>query len=326
MTTRPKKLLVDFFLLAAGVVLLFLGILIHPPENSSGFVALFLEHLGVGLFAVTVLKVFIEEAAQKHFMALLRTDVKEQIGTTVISFIRRGAWILNNQVLKKELEDSILLPHFTRPEYNVTLRLEPLENHPDLLKVWITLEYNVKNVSDIPRAYPIGAWLDDVIKLDDLQPDSRPGFRSVQIGGVDYPIQGQGGGGAGRVLCEELMIQLRNLSTPMIDPEARVPVRVVGMQIMRKADHFVWNLPTITHTLGLTIELGGGLIDQLEVCPREMHHVSHEEFMRTLDKSVPNTLKLSINHVLLPFQGIELRWAPKVANPDSKAVLQSATS
>lgn len=325
MSSRPRKFLITFLLLGVGIVLLGTGILIHPPDKSSEFIALFLEHLGIGLFAVTVLKIFIEEAAQKQFLTLLRTDVKEQVSTTVISFIRRGSWILNDQVLKKELEDSVLLPHFTRPEYNVTLRLEPLENHPDLLKVWITLEYHVKNVSDIPRAYPLSAWLDDVIKLDDLAAESKPGFRSVSINAVDYPIQNQSG--AKRVSCEELMIQLTGISTPIINPEDRIPVRVVGMQIMRIADHFVWNLPTITHKLGLSIELGGGLtFDQLEVCPREMHHISHQEFIGTLDDSEPNTWRLSINHVLLPFQGVELRWAPRVRKPAPEPVPQPATA
>lgn len=325
MSHRARKVLVNILLLAGGVALLLLGIAIHPPETPTGFIALFLEHLGVGVFAVTVLKIFIEEAAQEQFLNLLRTDVKDQVGTTVISFIRRGSWILNNQVLKKELEDSILLPHFTRPEYMLTLRLEPLENHENLLKVWITLEYDVKNVSDSPRTYPIGAWLDDVIKLDDLTPESMPGFRSVRIGLTDYPIESltdvRREPGTGRIVFEEQMIQIRDLSTPMINPEARIPISISGMQIMRNADHFVWNLPTITHKLGLLIEVAGGLtFDLLEVCPREMHHMSHEEFIRPKPDLKTNTWTLSIDHVLLPFQGVELRWAPRLNKPSSIAV------
>jgi hypothetical protein len=297
-------------LLAGGVLLLLIGISIHPPDTPSGFIALFLEHLGVGVFAVTVLKIFIEEAAQEQFLNLLRTDVKDQVGTTVISFIRRGSWILNNQVLKKELEDSILLPVFTRPEYRLTLRLEPLENHENLLKVWITIEYDVKNVSDTAGTYPVSTWFEDIIKLDDLAPESRPGFQSVRIGGTDYPIENLTG--TGRIVSEEQMVQLRNLSTPVIRPEERISISISGMQIMRNADHFVWNLPTITHKLGLLIKLEGGLtFDGLEVCPREMHHMSHEEFIKPKPDFATNTWTLSIEHVLLPFQGIELRWAPR---------------
>ena len=323
MSHRGRKILANILLLAGGVVLVLIGIAIHPPEKATDFFALFLEHLGVGVFAVTVLKIFIEEAAQEQFLNLLRTDVKDQVGTTVISFVRRGSWILNNQVLKKELEDSILLPHFTRPEYKVTLRLEPLENHENLLKVWITLDYQVKNVSDRPGTYPVGSWLDDINKLDDLPPECKPGFRSVRIGTTDYPIETltdvKRGPGTAKILFEEHMIQIRDLATPVINPGDSLSITITGMQIMRIADHFVWNLPTITHKLGLSIELAGGLFDLLEVHPREMHHMSHEEFIKPKPDLKTNTWTLSIDHVVLPFQGVELRWAPRPRKADQGA-------
>lgn len=325
MSSRGQKILVDILLLGFGLALLLIGISIHHPETSSEFIALFLEHLGVGLFALTVLKFSIEEATQKEFFNLLRTDVKEQVGTTVISFIRRSQWILNDQVLKKELEDRILLPNFTRPKYNLTLRLEPLENHEDdLLKVWITMDYEVKNISDKSGAYEVGAWLEDVIQLDDIPPGSMPGFTSIMIGTTPYPIdrltKGGGASGTGTILRKEEMFHLTDLKTPEIEPDGVVSVTVVGMQIMRKADHFVWNLPTITHKLGLSIKLEGGLFNQLDVYPREMHHVPHQEFIKTEENPEPNTRKFIINHVVLPFQGIELRWAPKRANTTPAAL------
>jgi hypothetical protein len=89
-----------------------------------------------------------------------------------------------------------------------------------------------------------------------------PGFRSISIGGTDYAIEtliaAEKSPETGRILYEEQMIQLRDLPTPPIDLEKSIPVTVTGMQIMRKADHFTWNLPTITHKLGLSVELGGG--------------------------------------------------------------------
>ena len=330
MSSERKKRLINVLLLCAGGVLLLLGIAIHRPEKKSEFVSLFLEHLGIGFVAVTLLKIFIEDAAQRQFFNLLSTGVKEQVGTTInllstgvkeqvantiISFIRRSQWILNDQVLKKELEDKILLPNFTRPNYNLTLRLEPLENHEDLLRVWITMDYQVKNISDKSGAYEVGAWLEDFIKLDNLPLESMPGFRSITIGGTPYPIEelikeGRASG-TGTILSKEAMIHLTDLKTPELEREGVVPITVVGMQIMRKADHFVWNLPTITHKLGLSITLEGGLFDELEVYPREMHHVHHEEFMNTENNPNPITRDFSIAHVVLPFQGVEIRWAPK---------------
>jgi len=315
----------------AGAFLLLLGIAVHHPETKAEFASSFLEHLGIGLIAVALLKFFIEQAAEQQFLDLLRTDVKEQVGTTVISFIRRGSWILTDQVLKKELEDSILLPHFTRPKYNLGLKLEPLEGHDDLLKVWITMDYEVKNVSDSPRSYMVGSWLENTIQLEDLEPECRPGFRSVTIGGADYPIENLIAAGktsgTGSILYEEQMIQLRDLPTPPIDLEQSISVTVTGMQIMRKADHFTWNLPTITHKLGLLVELAGGLtFDQLEVCPREMHHMSHEEFIKPKPDLQTNTWTLSIDHVVLPFQGIELRWAPRPTRPSSTILVSETTT
>lgn len=302
-------------LFGVGALLLLIGIGIHRPHTKSEFFASFFQHLGIGLVAVSLLKFFIEEAAQQQFLNLLRTDVKNQVGTTVISFIRRGSWILTNAVLKKELEESILLPTFTRPAYDLRLKLEPLETHADLFKVWITFEYYVKNVSDRPEPYPVNAWLDDVIRLDDLAAESKPGFRHIQIGGTTYngnQTDLEKKLGTDKIHYERGMIEIRGLLTPIINPEERLKIIVEGMQIMRNADHFVWNLPTITHELTLSIELAGGLtFDQMEVWPNEMHHISHEEFMSTLDRAQPNIWKLKISHVVLPFQGVELRWAPK---------------
>lgn len=330
MTSRAKEIRSYVLLIGSGFALLGIGIAIHRPETSGEFISLFLEHLGIGLLAVTVLKIFIERAAQEQFFNLLRTDVKEQVGTTVISFFHRSEWILQNKVLKKELEDSIIVPNFTRPGYNLTLRLEPLENHEDeLLKVWITMDYEVKNISDKSGAYEVGAWLEDVIQLDDLPSGSTPGFTSITIGTTPYPIdkltKGGGASGTGAILRKEEMFHLTDLKTPVIEPQSVVPVKVVGMQIMRKADHFVWNLPTITHKLVLSIKLEGGLFEQLEVYPREMHHVPHEEFIKTEKNPEPNTREFSIEHVVLPFQGIELRWAPKRANTTPAAIPPSTT-
>jgi hypothetical protein len=64
--------------------------------------------------------------------------------------------------------------------------------------------------------------------------------------------------------------------------------------------------------LDISIELSGQLtFDQLDVYPREMHHLGHEAFVETRDNNIPNVWKLKIDQVLLPFQGVEIRWAPK---------------
>jgi hypothetical protein len=41
-----------------------------------------------------------------------------------------------------------------------------------------------------------------------------------------------------------------------------------------------------------------------------MHHISHETFRNT-EKWTGNTLHISVNEILLPFQGVEIRWAPQ---------------
>ncbi len=88
-------------------------------------------------------------------------------------------------------------------------------------------------------------------------------------------------------------------------------VLIEGVQIMRAEDHLVWNLVTITGKLDIEIILEGGLtFDKLGVFPRAMHHIKHEEFLGTCVPKPPNARVYKIEHVLLPYQGIEIRWAP----------------
>lgn len=316
MSTSFKHKALNVLLVLLGPSLVFLGTLI--PKRHE-FIGLAVEHLGVGVFAVTLLKLTLEAATQKEFLRILGTDIKSQVMASVASLITRSAWILDDQVLKEELKNSVLLPDFVRPFYNLTLRLEPLRgSRSRLLRAWIRIHYQVHNVSGGDKSYVVGAWLDDIIRLDDPGTETKPGFTKVTIGPEDHKIvdliergKTRAAGKAGAIYFEDHMIQLRELSTPPIKAKETLEITVEGMQIMQMEDHFVWNLPTITHKLSFSIVLAGGLtFDQLDLSPVEMHHMSHEEFMNTLVRT-DNTMTLEIKHVLLPFQGVELRWAPK---------------
>jgi len=185
----------------------------------------------------------------------------------------------------------------------------------------------VKNVSDVEREYSIASWLDDIIKLERNRDNHRPGFTHIEVGpkisnkpsrtfSLNIPELEEHGAThkneeKGAIDREEGVINLQ-LRTGPIKPNEIWYVRIDGTQIMRTEDHFVWNLITLTQKLDIFIELSGGLtFDQLSVYPREMHHIGHKAFLDTRDNSTPNTWKMKIDHVLLPFQGVEIRWAPK---------------
>jgi hypothetical protein len=324
METSHGRKVRNILLLIAGPLLVGGGTLLHEIYKHHIIyspLGLVIEHLGVGFFAVVVLKLTVEEAAQMKFLGDLRGDVKGQLRDIMMSLLTKSKWILNNREVVDEIQNSLLGSDFKRPFYNLNLRLEPLENCRGLLKAWILVGYRVENVSDTEREYVVEAWLDDVIKLEGVKLQDKPGFTKIAFGstpplsipeleasvkGVQQPATGGG------IYSVDHMIYLKNLSTPKIKPGEYIDVTVNGMQIMRTEDHFVWNLKTITEKLHISVELSGWLtFDQLDICPREMHHIGHDEFKKTLDQPTSNKMKLDIDQVLLPFQGVEIRWAPK---------------
>ena len=124
----------------------------------------------------------------------------------------------------------------------------------------------------------------------------------------------------GAIYREEHVIQLK-CETPPIKPKESLRVKIDGMQIMRMEDHFVWNLTTITEEFSISIELLGGLtFDQFEVRPRAMHHRS--EVLKPPTPQTPTGWKLKIEQTILPYQGIEIRWAPRKARAATSPGIQ----
>ena len=324
----PNRVL-EFSLLLVGPCLVLVGYILHDSHQLLGPG---IEHLGIGLFAIMILRVVIEKAQENEFLKLLRKDVKgefsnsvnslkegvrDQLTSSVISLITRHSWILQDKPLRDELERSVLAPIFVRPSYNLDLTLARSRADTNVLRVDVDISYEVENVSDVDQPYTAECWLDDLISLKSTE--DVPGFNKVSIGGTDLNIQAMvdrgssGGAGNGLIVRGEHMISLRNLKTPSsIKPGEKVAIIIGGTQLMRTEDHFVWNLPTLTKKLTISIHLKGDLtFELLDLAPREMHHIAHEDFLSSRKWPSSSECTLTIDEVLLPFQGVELRWVLK---------------
>lgn len=230
--------------------------------------------------------------------------------------------------LQKMLKDSVLDPAFIRPEYKLHLKLARLDPaaHPDVLKVFLGLSYNVKNVTPKPAKYSIEAWLEDILQLPSTNPIYQSDFTRIAHGDHESPddlsiaaLQQKN-----RIIRGNGVLNLR-IQDVVVDPDSYLYVEIEGVQLMREQDHFVWNLITLTYKLDIIVELEGGLTRQnLAIFPREMHHIGHQTFAES-QHWVGNKLTMAIDQVLLPFQGIEIRWSP-IVPAAVQAALPAATA
>ena len=289
-----------------------------------------LEHLGVATIVAIIVWKIVEEVSQREFLDVLRENLDIQVKTLLDPLTYKITRTLGDNRLKEMLEKRVLNPDFMRSFLNLTLKLTPLRNPgvpADLLECVVISEYEVRNISDKEMRYEINSWLEDIIELkrDDHSPIS--GFTKIQVIYQNRPhildiaeLERKKA-----ISRKEGVIELQYPYDHMLKPNERLHVIIEGLQIMRKEDHFIWNLSIITEKMDISVELSGGLnFDGLNVHPREMNHIGHEAFSQTWDNSMPNILKMNINEVLLPYQGVEIRWASKpvqqAAAPDEKSV------
>lgn len=253
-----------------------------------------LHELGAVLFVTVVVAATVGE----YSLWILAREVEEKLTIK----IRK---VFDDPLLSAPLEN-VFDPNFVRPWYKLTLTLEPLEGHQDFLKVSLKNEYVVTNVSGRKREFRVVGWLDDI-----LRPNDEAGFRHFKCGSPGkelteldvktYEVLQQG------------RISLEKLTDPPLEHEDSLQVSIEGMQFNRREDLLVFHMVAVTGELDICIKLSGGLtFNELDVYPQPLHHVSHEDFMKTLDvdEKVPNVKKYKIAHVLLPYQGVEVRWMP----------------
>ena len=320
------------------------------PTNSSftGPLEYGLEHLGAVVVVAMLIRGTLEAASQRELVSLVSDKVKQQVEVSIQKTLLdveekllqplqnsikkltdrlsyRIALLFGDTPLGEMLEASVLNPPFSRPWYRLHLKLEPLAE-PDgrsteFLKVFVGLSYQVRNVSGQVRDYVVESWLDDVIRSVKVSDGNEPGFIGVKYGAIDPPnnvVNRTDLEQAGRIFRQGGLIRLQ-VKMESIRPDESLYVYVDGMQLMRMEDHFVWNLTTVTEKVDVFVELAGGVtFDSLDVFPRAMHHITHDAFSNMCHRD-ENILKISVNQVFLPYQGIEIRWSPKAPPAESPA-------
>jgi hypothetical protein len=292
-----------------------------------------LEHLGVVLVVAMLLRATLEAKAQLEFVNLVNEQVRKQIAASTreveessikpldehIQKLTKGLTYtissLFDEPLQKELEKSVFNPKFSRPEYTLRLKLSPLtgakDAHSDLLEVILDTSYQVKNVAKDAAEYTITFWIDDVIQ----SASNQCRFTRVAYGDHEHPhgVDIDELKKNKEIVTEDGVLSLK-LKAGSVKPGTSVYVDIQAVQLMRTRDHFVWNLAGLTQKLNIIVELLDGLtFDNFNVYPREMHHLDHAAFLQTAQRPDNHTLKMQIDQVLLPFQGVEIRWFPRSA-------------
>jgi hypothetical protein len=328
----------SLLILLGGLVLVFATAWLNRlvPEQSRFLEPLIygLEHLGVVVVVAMVVRGTLERASQLEFVKVVNDRVKAQIEASISTSVSTIAeksikpleasirkltegltykiTTLFDEPLQEMLRNSVLNPPFIRPKYTLHLKLSPLDGNPDLLEVFVGLSYEVRNVTTETAKYSIESWLDDVVQVPGVTDIKRSHFTLVAYGEKDPPrpfdIPALKREGCIEQGCGVTSIQVKDVE---VEPNCSLYVVLEGEQLMRRQDHFVWNLITLTKRLDIIVELLGGLtVNNFDVFPREMHHIGHDTF-RANQQWVDNTLTMTIDQVLLPYQGVEIRWSPR---------------
>ena len=155
-----ENTVVNFLLLALGPTLVILGTLIRSLVSSfPESIGLAVEHLGIGVFAVMILKMTLEKATQTEFFGALRAGLSSQIKSHLQPLqdfgknIGEGLTQVENQL--QPLQDSIktLAERLT---YNPNPRVseqktvkKPIKS--SLLKQWLLTHWVSLGLPDKPH-------------------------------------------------------------------------------------------------------------------------------------------------------------------------------
>jgi hypothetical protein len=200
--------------------------------------------------------------------------------------------------LPKELVDALetqmLDPQFLREEMTVKMSLKPEGQHVKG-KVWVS--YFVRNLSLADQEYRVRFNLDEVFGahsadlegavVDDKQlalsnlPEGSKLYRESNFLSFEYPA--------------------------LIPAGKRIPVKLWGVQRMAKTDVWAWHFLVAADSLRVTVNYDSSILWALLV----PHHPVAEK--REPEAPV-EPLELTINEIVLPYQGFELRWRP-LENP-----------
>ena len=315
-----------------------------------------LEHLGVVLVVAAVVRVVVENASDREFFRVVDSKVQDQIEQSIkrvaleslkpfqksmkelddeLGFTIRRPGLLDTESLEV-LKNKVLSPKLIRAEYNLRLTLEPLSESDglpkDLIKVRLRSTYNVKNITKELERYRVETWVDVMFEPPNIGPHDKGQFTRFACGREDLrsesdlrPFDLLRMEREGKIKRGHGAVRLEHELQGGIPAETTYYVDIESVQVMRMTDIFVWNMGGLTKQFRVSVAFAGGYKSaDFEVDARELHHIGHEAFRSTFteDKGV---LSWSVNQVLLPYQGVEVWWSPRVRaheiDPDRKSVV-----
>jgi hypothetical protein len=309
-----------------------------------------LEHLGAVIFVAMLVRLAIEKRAQEEATQSVSHAVNEEVKKAFVD-VNSQINLFNTRVNdvsaslanvdmrlstiqvvtggtlyakklkpadREEIAATFLNPVFFRPNYNLTIRLTPKEQ--DLIDVQIETDSELQNISKQPQPLLIKAFLDNVL----FQQGAKSLARSSKFHRFEFGPNTSAGRDVAR--RQPLLVShgmndefVKTVSDNLVfeyAPGIEIPpdtiyfVKMYAEQQMRTSDLFVWFMQVATESFSITVNLEGDLTtESFAVIARPMHHGQHSNFaVKDDDKK---KLSWRFEHIVLPYQGIQLWWSPK---------------
>jgi hypothetical protein len=323
-----------------------------PPDQEQGFLGIFfytVEHLAAVVFVAMIVRVVLEEAAERHAVATMTTVVREKLDEAFESVDQKvanfeaqvskvEAELHSMEVLtggnlyskrlqpgdKEEIARVFLNPVFFRPSFKLDLTLTP--RGQDIVDLCIRTDGLLENISTESQPYSVSALLDNVL----FNSGTASFSRSAKFDRFEYGPNTAKGRERGalqpfdlsRYKVEELK-EARHLTEVGTDlafsytPGDKIPpgetyfIKMEGTQQMRESDLLLWYMFTATQDLELNVHLEGGLtVENFTVIARPIHHKEHIPFEPKYNED-GTRMTWVVKGVLLPYQGVTVWWSRK---------------
>ena len=324
----------------------------EPTEQDEGFLGIFfytIEHLAAVVFVAMIVRVVLEEAAERNSVAAITTAMRgkldeafmavdEKVGNFVAQMTKVEAELHSMEVLtggnlygrllqqadKEEIARVFLNPVFFRPGYKLDLTLTP--KGQDIMDLCIRTDALWKNISPESQPYSVAAVLDNVL----FNSGTASFSRSAKFDRFEYgPNTAKGRERAAlqpfdlsRYTVDELKKagHLADVGTDLAfsyTPGDNIPsgetyfIKMEATQQMRESDLLLWYMSAASQDLELSVHMKGGLTaENFTVIARPLHHKDHIAFEPKYSED-RTVMTWVVKGVLLPYQGVTVWWSRK---------------
>ena len=307
------------------------------------------EHLGAVVFVAMIIRLAIEEAANKRALsevsAAASAAVKAKVGeafkrvdVTVAKFedlvehvnakLETIQTVTGGNLYGKRLEKGAreeiarvyLNPVFFRPLYKLDLTLTPKGD--DTLEVKIRTDTQIENISQTAQPYTVSALLDNALFYSKAARFPRAArFERFEFG-PNTP--------EGRLHASYQPLDVESLTADKLreclqekgsdlsfqyDPGELIPpqglyfIKMEATQQMRESDLFVWNMMIATQEMQVTVHLEGDLTTKNFLVIARPVHHKSNLNLIPTVNESDTALSWTIDGVLLPYQGVNLWWS-----------------